>query len=125
MRGSWCLALAAWLGLGSAAFGEARWIRMQTPGFDVISSAGERATRDTLQYFEQVRSFFAQSMPSVMNGGAARVRIVAFGSQKDYAPYRAKAFAAAYYTQAAGYDYIVIGKPAPRLFRLQPTNTFT
>lgn len=89
---------------------------MQSAGFDVISCAGERATRDTLRYFGQVRGFFAQAIPAALNGRTGRVRIVAFGSQKEYAPYRAKDFAIAYYTQAAGYDYIVMGKTGNETF---------
>ena len=43
----------------AALFGaEPKWIRMSTPNFEVLSSAGERETRNTLQYFEQVRDFF-------------------------------------------------------------------
>ena len=61
--------------------GEPKWIRMQSPNFEVLSSAGERETRNTLNYFEQVREFFLK-----FNGHApkepAPVTIVIFGSEK-------------------------------------------
>ena len=47
-------------------------------------------------------------------GGGVRgkrepVRVIVFGSKKDYEPYRPNSFADAYYTQAtAGRDYIVL-----------------
>ena len=54
--------------------------RMQSPNLEMYTTAGERSARDTLRYFEQVHSFFAQTMPSTVK--ALPVRIVAFNSAK-------------------------------------------
>jgi tetratricopeptide (TPR) repeat protein len=102
-----CLLLAA----TSAARlqGEPRWIRMQSPNFEVLSTAGERETRNTLNYFEQVREFFLK-----FNGHApkepAPVTIVIFGSEKEYAPYSMNKVAIAYFAPRGDRDYIVMGR---------------
>jgi hypothetical protein len=88
---------------------EPKWIRMQSPNFDVLSSAGERETRNTLNYFEQVREFFLK-----FNGHApkepAPVTIVIFGSEKEYEPYSLNKLALAYFLPRRDRDYIVMGR---------------
>jgi hypothetical protein len=89
--------------------GEPKWIRMQSPNFEVLSSAGERETRNTLNYFEQVREFFLK-----FNGHApkepAPVTIVIFGSEKEYEPYSLNKLALAYFLPRRDRDYIVMGR---------------
>jgi len=89
--------------------GEPKWIRMQSPNFEVLSSAGERETRNTLNYFEQVREFFLK-----FNGHGpkepAPVTIVIFGSEKEYEPYSLNKFALAYFSPRRDRDYIVMGR---------------
>jgi Flp pilus assembly protein TadD len=91
---------------------ETKWIHMHSPNFEVYSCASEGATRDTLRYFEQVRSFFLQVMaqPEKEAEKPVPVYIVAFGSEKEYAPYRFNEVALAYYHGGADRDYIVMGK---------------
>jgi len=88
---------------------EPKWMRMQSPNFEVLSSAGERETRNTLHYFEQVREFFLK-----FNGHApkepAPVTIIIFGSQKEYAPYSPNETAIAYFVPRGDRDYIVMGR---------------
>jgi len=88
---------------------EPKWIRMRSPNFDVLSSAGERETRNTLKYFEQVREFFLK-----FNGHAPKesvpVSIVIFGSEKEYEPYKPNNFAVAYFYPVGDRDYIVMGR---------------
>lgn len=73
----------------------------------MYSSASPRSARDTIREFEQVRGFFLQAL-----GGPpakpAPVRLVAFGSAKEYEPYRINEFAIAYYHQTVDRDYIVM-----------------
>jgi tetratricopeptide (TPR) repeat protein len=100
----------------SRAFGaEPRWIKMPSDDFEIYSSAGEGDTRQALQYFERVRGFFEQAL-----GGSEQkpdpVRIIIFNSKKEYEPYRPNEFAAAYYTQVAGRDYIVLGGASADVF---------
>lgn len=88
---------------------QSKWIRMQTPDFEVFSQASEADTRKTLQYFERVRSFFL-----LFTGHAPLnplpVQIVIFKSAKEYEPYKAREFAIAYYAGGTDRDYIVMGK---------------
>ena len=100
-----CLAFCAY-GLRGA---ESRWIRLKSDNFELYSGGNARSARDTLKEFEQVRGFFIQA-----SGGhsekSALVRLVAFGSTKDYEPYRINEFAIAYYHQTADRDYIVMSR---------------
>ena len=84
-----------------------KWIRMKSEHFEMYSSAGERATRDTLKSFEQVRSFFQEAVP-VKEEKPIPVRLVAFNSEKEYAPYRPNEAAVAYYMPGADRDTIVM-----------------
>ncbi len=90
---------------------------MQSPNFEAYSSAGERDTRDTLRYFERVRDFFLQVNKSAPQKSVP-VRIVVFGSEKEYAPYRPNEFATAYYFGGSGRDYIVIGRSGEQTAQL-------
>ncbi|HEY3444496.1 MAG TPA: hypothetical protein VGK29_27340 [Paludibaculum sp.] len=91
------------------AAADPRWIRIQSQHFEVYSSAGERATRDTIKYFEQVRQFFADGFG--LDGKVTQpVRIVIFGSKREYEPYRMNEFATAYYRPGAERDYIVLSE---------------
>ncbi len=84
-----------------------KWIRMKSEHFEMYSSAGERATRDTLKSFEQVRAFFQQSIP-MKDTRPIPVRLVAFNSEKEYAPYKPNEVAIAYYSPGAERDTIVM-----------------
>jgi hypothetical protein len=105
------LALVFSLSLASSVSfpAEPKWMRMQSPNFEVLSSASERETRNTLHYFEQVREFFLK-----FNGRApkepAPVTIVIFGSEKEYAPYSMNQVAIAYFMPRGDRDYIVMGR---------------
>src|SRR5579883_2466623 len=93
---------------------EPHWLRMRSANFEIYSSAGERATRDTLGHFEQVRSFFLQTLAKRMTSD--RVFIVAFGSKKEYEPYRFNEFATAFYHATADRDYIVLSEAGADVF---------
>ncbi|MEO8659627.1 MAG: hypothetical protein ABI693_14240 [Bryobacteraceae bacterium] len=47
---------------------EARWIEMHIDNFRAYSSAGARATRDTLRHFEQVRASRKRPAPICRRG---------------------------------------------------------
>src|SRR6185295_15562224 len=103
-----------WLGicvLACAASGhaETKWIRMQSPNFEVYSGAGERETRDTLRYFERVRDFFLQASNKAPDKPVP-VYVVIFANEKEFAPYRFNEFATAYYQSGADRDYIVMSR---------------
>jgi Flp pilus assembly protein TadD len=88
---------------------------MQSANFEMYSSAGEKSTRETLAYFEQVRGIFAQAMVKAVEKPLP-VRIVAFGSRKEYERYRINDFASAYYQGTAERDYIVLSETGAETF---------
>ena len=96
--------------------GEPKWIHMPSADFEIFSSAGEGDTRRALQYLERVRSFFEQSLGGGVRQKREPVRVIVFGSKKEYDQYRPNEFAAAYYTQIAGRDYIVLGSVNDEVF---------
>jgi tetratricopeptide (TPR) repeat protein len=96
---------------------ESRWIRLQSANFEMFSSAGPRSARDTIREFEQVRGFFLQAFGG-LPPKAVPVRLVAFGSSREFEPYRPNAFADAYYHPTADRDYIVMGRSGADVFPL-------
>jgi tetratricopeptide (TPR) repeat protein len=84
-----------------------QWIKLETPHFELYTTAGEKKGREAILYFEQVRSFFLQASPS-KRAPEFPVRIVAFRSESQYKPYRVSETALAYYTQGRQRDYIVM-----------------
>src|SRR5262249_246464 len=91
----------------SATAGDPRWIRIQSPNFELSSTTRERSARETLEEFEQVRAFFLNTLPT-KDQKPLPVRIVTFNSDKEYEPYRLNEFATAYYHPGAERDTIVM-----------------
>jgi len=85
-----------------------QWVKVTSSHFELYTSAGERKGREALLYFEQVRDFFNRTRSSDKPVPNARVRIIAFQSEKEYAPYRLNDFAVAFYLNGYGDDYIVM-----------------
>lgn len=96
--------IAVFAGIASAAD---QWIRVTTPHFELLTTAGDKKAREAILYFEQVRSFFLQASPS-KRVPEFPLRIIAFRSEKQYKPYRVNETAAAYYTGSHDRDYIVM-----------------
>ena len=98
-------------GLLSAAASAAdpHWIRIQSPNFEIYSTASEKSTRETLEQFEQVRAFFVNALPT-KDERPLPVRIVTFNSEKEYQPYRPNEFARAYYHFGGERDVIVMSR---------------
>jgi tetratricopeptide (TPR) repeat protein len=84
-----------------------QWIKLETPHFELYTTAGEKKGREAILYFEQVRSFFLESSPS-KKAPEFPVRIVAFRSESQYKPYRMSESAVAYYANSRTRDYIVM-----------------
>ena len=89
---------------------------MPSDDFEIYSSASESDTRRALQHFERVRSFFEQLMRVPARQKAEPVRVILFGSKKEYEEYRPTEFAVAYYAPIAGRDYIVMSSAAAEVF---------
>ena len=108
------IALALVLALPLMA-ADPKWIRMPSPGFEIYSSAGEGNTRRVLRHFELASEFFAQ-VTGTVPAKAEPVRVIVFGSKKEYEPYRPNEFAAAFYLGGAARDYIVLGGTSDDVF---------
>jgi tetratricopeptide (TPR) repeat protein len=91
----------------SAVAAERRWLRASSANFELYTTAGEKKARDAVVRFEQVRRFFlgTAGLKPPSNG---RVRVVAFNSAAQYAPYRMGPGAAAFAGGAPGRDDIVM-----------------
>jgi tetratricopeptide (TPR) repeat protein len=106
-----------WLLLTIPAFSaDPRWIHIPSSDFEIFSSAGESDTRRVLLYFERVRTFFDASASPASKQRTEPVRVIVFGSRKEYDQYRFNEFADAYYTQVAGRDYIVLSSASDNVF---------
>jgi Tetratricopeptide repeat len=109
-----CALLSVLLGTTLLA-ADQRWIRLQSPNFEVYSTASANATRDALKQFEQLREFFIEAL-GVKDDRPLPVRIVTFSSPKEYEPYRPNDFADAYYLAGAERDTIVMSRPGSDSF---------
>ncbi len=92
-----------------------QWTKLETPNFELYTTAGEKKGREAILYFEQVRSFFLQASAS-KRAPEVPVRIVAFRSESQYKPYRMSESAAAYYTHTRNRDYIVMQDVSSELY---------
>jgi tetratricopeptide (TPR) repeat protein len=91
-----------------AAAAEPNWVRIESPNFQLLTPAGEGRGRDAIAYFERIRHFFITATNS--NLPPERTTIIAFNSDKDYAPYRPNEFSIAFYLNGNNRDYIVMGR---------------
>ena len=98
-----CLTLAACL----PAAAHDPWLKITSADFELYTTAGDRAGRDLVRHFEQVRSFFLQAFGSRLSASRA-VRIIAFKNEKEYQPYRPNEFATAFFQPGALHDLIVM-----------------
>jgi len=101
--------------MAAAAGAEPRWIHIHSSNFEIYSSASEGSTRETLRYFEQVRSFFLQATGRSVSKPVP-IYIIAFGSEKEYVSFRPTEFASAFYHGGAERDYIVLSRTASETF---------
>ena len=58
------LAAVAFLGVPKCAFAEERWLKLTSANFELFTTEKEKAAKEALLYFEQVRSFFLQATHS-------------------------------------------------------------
>lgn len=93
--------------VSSPVFGAEIWIRVTTPNFEMYTTNSEKDATRALCVFEQVRYFFIQKSSS-KDAPRLPVRIIAFRSEREYAPYRLSAGAFAYYIRSHNRDYIVM-----------------
>ena len=85
-----------------------QWLKLTSSHFELYTTAGEKKGREALLYFEQVRDFFSRTRAGSQPLPSAPVRIIAFRSEKEFAPYRINEFSTAFYQNGYGHDYIVM-----------------
>jgi tetratricopeptide (TPR) repeat protein len=83
------------------------WLKITSANFELYTTAGERAGRDLIRHFEQVRSFFLQAFGTGLPD-AKPVRIIAFRNEKEYEPYRPNEFATAFFQPGDAHDFIIM-----------------
>ena len=91
------------------AWGTDAWIRLSTPDFELYTLGSEKTGREALLHFEQVKGFFLHASP-VKKTSDVPVRIVEFGSDKQFKPYAVNEFSPAYYIAGPAQDYIVMSQ---------------
>lgn len=82
-----------------------RWIKATSSNFELYTTAGDKKAREAILHFEQVRSFFLKTSGLKP---PAKVRILAFQSDKEYSPYRINEGAAAHAGGSLDHDEIVM-----------------
>ena len=83
------------------------WIKLTSPHFRMYTTSGRAKAVDALRTFEEAHDFFAArsfSKPVAEDP----VQIIAFSSEKEYAPYRVNKGAFAYYQRGHNCYYIVM-----------------
>jgi tetratricopeptide (TPR) repeat protein len=104
--------IAAAVSAGPAA--DQSWTHLRTENFEMYTTAGEKRGRETILYFEQVRALFSKVFPSAPSASQMPpVRIVAFRGEEEFAPFRPRQAAAAYYSSGLERDYIVMQSISP------------
>ncbi len=93
--------------LSAAGSTAPQWLKIESPNFQLFTTASERSGRDVVRHFEQVRAFFVQAM-HLTPQAPVKVRIVFFKTDKEYAPYAPNDFSDAFYLGAEDHDYIVM-----------------
>ena len=103
------------IGLGAPSWAASGWRLTRSDHFEVYSQSSDTSARSALLWFEQLRGFFLQQTGLTLDHLPA-VRVIAFGSASEYAPYRIRS-ADAYYVGAEAQDYIVMPSLGSSEFR--------
>jgi tetratricopeptide (TPR) repeat protein len=95
------------LGASLSAAPAGQWLRLSTPHFELLTDAAERDGQEALLHFERLRRFFVR-VAALPEDALGNVRIIAFRSPEEYAPYRLNETADAYHVGYGARDYIVL-----------------
>jgi tetratricopeptide (TPR) repeat protein len=114
------LAILLTLGCSTAAAQSPdRWTLAQNSHFEIYSQTADKTAQNALLWFEQLRSFFQQSglfAGGFHDQGRPTLRVIGFRSERDYAEYRIRPLADAYYTSNGKREYIVLASMKPKEF---------
>ncbi len=84
------------------------WQRVASGDFEIFSTAAGKDTLRALDSLARAKSFIDQNLPPGIRPQKGRVRVILFGSKKEYEEYRFKPFAVAYSARITGRDYVVL-----------------
>jgi tetratricopeptide (TPR) repeat protein len=105
------LFLAIGVFCSSPALGVDGWTLAQNGHFEVFSQTNDQTAAQALLWFEQLRGFFQQEglpIPAFRDQNKPPLRVIGFHSESDYAAYRLRPLASAYYASDGDRDYIVM-----------------
>jgi tetratricopeptide (TPR) repeat protein len=91
--------------------GASQWFVASSAHFEVYSDGGADGAAETLLRFEQLRAVVDQNQLVGAKSIAKKrppIRVIAFDSESEYAAYKPKPSAEAYFTAAEDRDYIVL-----------------
>ena len=116
----WMILLAGIAMAAPLAALNTEWRLARSRHFEVYAQAGDQRALAILAWFEQLRAFFELEggQTGDRSSAAPPVRVVVFASEQEYAPYRLRSTADAYYVGGSSQDYIVIGSDHPAGFSL-------
>ncbi len=100
------IALISACALSAQEAGSSRWTLARNSHFEIYSQGDREHAREALLWFEQLRTFFEQS--GFQTGSRSPVRVIGFGSTREYDGYRLRPAADAYYVGTESRDYIVM-----------------
>jgi tetratricopeptide (TPR) repeat protein len=89
----------------------AKWILARTAHFELWSDAGEDTARTLAAGLERLQAFFTREIGVGPRPGHA-VRVIVFTSAQEYAGYRVRPGAEAFFAAGEGREYIVMTAPA-------------
>ena len=84
-----------------------RWLKVRSPHFELLTSAGEADGSDLVVYLEQIRSFLTPFLGSATMPSDP-VHVIGFQSDKDFNSFSPSEYSAAFYVGAPTGDYIVL-----------------
>ncbi len=88
----------------------ADWIRLRAPGVELLTDAGERAGRKTLERLNRIRSLFDEGpvRRPVQQSNTPELRIVQFASEREFRGYTENPATDGFYQSGLDREYIVL-----------------
>ena len=90
---------------------ESSWRLARSEHFEVYAQGDDATARSILFEFEQLRAFFLEQTAFDL-GQLPPVRVIAFGSAKEYEPYRLRTTSDAYFVATEARNYVVMAFPS-------------
>ena len=103
--------------LTQAASAGDRWLSLRSANFELYTTSDEKAGREALMFFEQVRRAFTEDL-GIKLAESKPVAIIAFRDEQAFAPYRPQANVAAYTISMARREIIVMQDLVPEHYSI-------